>query len=467
MISQPRLCAGPVKRREFLAAGMLGLGGLSLPELFRLRAIAAEANTPVDAEKAVIFVWLPGGPPHLDMYDMKPDAPTDYRGPFRPIATSVPGIDVCELMPRHAKIAAQFSIVRSVAHTFSGHDGGHKRFMTGRIPASPTGFVNDAPATGSIVAKCLEDKDHGIPNYVSLNPKNRGGDSYSQGTAYLGNAFAPFLVDGDPSAPNFVIPNLVLQKNVAQRIGDRKALLSSLDRLQRQTDMMESIDTYQRKAFSLLMTDKARRAFDLSEEPGDVRDRYGRHSWGQRALMARRLVEAGISFVTLIMENPFESGPPRPPAATTNWDSHAVNCHIWDDLKIRLPMYDQALSALIEDISERGLDKKTMILATGEFGRTPRIGSGVGTTTRVMQPGRDHWPQAMSLVMAGGGLKTGRVVGATNSRGEYPTENPLTPNDVWATVYRHLGIDPSRAFPDHRGRPMPILPFGEPIGDLL
>ena len=446
------------------------MGGLSLPELFRGRAAAAAAGRSVEEETAVIFVWMPGGPPHMDMYDMKPNAPIDYRGAFQPIRTNVPGMDVCELMPRHAAIADKYAIVRSVAHQFADHGGGHKRMMTGRVPVTPVDTVNDAPATGSIVAKFREGRDCGIPNYVSMNPGGRTNDVFAQGAAYLGQSYMPFNVEGDPSTPNFSVPNISPSETVTGRIGDRMTLLKGLDRISRDIDgmrMVESTDRFQERAVGMLTSDRAKRAFDLSLESPMVRDRYGRHCWGQRALMARRLVEAGVSFVTLIMENPYQSGVEQLKQGVYNWDSHAVNCHIWDDLKVRLPIYDQAVTALIEDVHQRGMDKRTLILVTGEFGRTPRLENSIGSQTGVMQPGRDHWPQAMSFIMAGGGMRTGQIVGSTNSKGEHPADRPLTPNDLWATVYRHLGIDYSESFLDRRGRPMPILPFGEPISELL
>lgn len=469
-------CRGPVTRREFLTAGTLGLGGLALPDLLRLRAKAAESGRDIDRDTAVIFVWLPGGPPHVDMYDMKPEASSEIRGAFRPIRTNISGMDVCELMPRHAALADKYSIVRSVAHDFADHGGGHKRMMTGRIPATPVDTVNDAPATGSIVAKCREKRNgrragtQGLPNYVSMNPGGRTGDVFAQGAAYLSQAYLPFTVEGDPSAPNFVVPNVAPTPEASGRIDTRTKLLRSLDRIERQIDasrLMESMDTFQQRAVSMLTSGRAKDAFDLSQESDAVRNRYGRHCWGQRALMARRLVEAGVSFVTVVMENPYQSGVPSLKQGVYNWDSHAVNCHIWDDLQVRLPIYDQAVTALIEDVYQRGLDKRTLILVTGEFGRTPRLENSIGTQTGVVQPGRDHWPQAMSLILAGGGIRTGQIIGATNSKGEHPTDRPLTPNDLWATVYRHLGIDPDDSFPDYLGRPMPILPFGEAIGELF
>jgi hypothetical protein len=407
----------------------------------------------------------------METYDMKPDAPEDYRGEFRPIRTNVPGIDVCELLPLHAQVADRFTLIRSIAHEFADHGGGHKRFLTGRLPATPTGFVNDAPAVGSVVAKMREARSCGLPNYISgTEPGRAGVDVYSFGAAYLGPAYTPFNVPGDPSEANFKVQNLGLTSEMADRLDDRVRMLHGFDQLRRTIDQsgaMQAMDQYNQKAIELLTSSHAREAFDLSRESDALRDKYGRHAWGQRALLARRLVEAGCSFVTMVMENPFQSGVPALKEGVYNWDSHAVNCHLFHDARVRFPIYDRAISALIEDLYDRGLDKKVMLVVTGEFGRTPRITSQIGTQTGVMQPGRDHWPGAMSVLVAGAGMRTGQVVGSTNSKGEYPQERPLTPNDLWATVYRHLGIDYTLALPDHSGRPMPLLPFGTPIEELL
>jgi len=228
------------------------------------------------------------------------------------------------------------------------------------------------------------------------------------------------------------------------------------------------MDVYKRKALELATSDTARKAFDITQEPTRLRQRYGMHVWGQRALMARRLVEHGASFVTMVMENPYQSGVHFLKEGTYNWDSHAVNCHLFNDARVRFPLYDRAVAALIEDLHARGLNKKVLLIVTGEFGRTPRISYSEGTQTKVKQPGRDHWPQAMSVLVSGGGMKTGQVVGSTNARGEHPKDRPLTPNDLWATMFRHLGIDyQNTSFLDHSGRPMPILPYGEPITELL
>ena len=473
MLKPASLCPGPVSRRSFLEVGSLGLGMLGLSDVLRLKAAASETATGPKSkpDTSVIFVWLPGGPPHMEMYDMKPDAPADYRGQFRPVATNVPGLDVCELMPRHTRCADRFNIIRSIAHEFADHGGGHKRFLTGRKPATPTGFVNDAPAVGSIVAKCREHVSSGLPNYVSgTHPGRAAVDTYSFGAAYLGPSYVPFNVPGDPSDSDFAVKNLSVDQSAADRLTDRVYLLNGFDHLKRSIDssgLMTAMDQFNQQALGMLTSDKAWDAFDLSKESDALRDRYGRHAWGHRALMARRLVEAGCSFVTMVMENPYVSGIPFLKQGTYNWDSHAVNCHLFDDAQIRLPIYDQAITALVEDIYARGLDHKVMLVVTGEFGRTPRISMQKGTQTGVPQPGRDHWPQAMSMLVAGGGMKTGQVIGSTNSKGEEPRERPLTPNDLWATVYRHLGIDYTQSFPDHSGRPMPILPFGSPIDELL
>lgn len=464
------LCPGPVSRRSFLEAGSLGLGMLGLGDYLKLRAEQPGAGSTAP-DTSVIFIWLPGGPPHMEMYDMKPEAPAEYRGLFSPIATSVPGLQVCELLPRHAQCAYRYTIIRSIAHEFADHGGGHKRFLTGRMPATPTGFVNDAPAVGSIVARCRERMSSPLPNYISgTEPGRAGVDVYSFGAAYLGPSYTPFNVPGDPGEPGFSVRNLSVDQSAAGRLEDRVLLLNGFDRLRRGIDesgVMQAMDQFNRQAVSMLTSDQARRAFDLSQEPAELRDRYGRHCWGQRALLARRLVEAGCSFVTMVMENPYQSGVPWLKNGTYNWDSHAVNCHLFDDALVRFPIYDQAVTALVEDLYARGLDKRVLLVVTGEFGRTPRINSTVGSQTGVMQPGRDHWPQAMSMLVAGGGMRTGQVIGSTNSKGEEPKERPLTPNDLWATVYRHLGIDWTQSFPDHSGRPMPILPFGEPIAELL
>jgi hypothetical protein len=470
-MNQPaRSCPGPLSRRRFLKIGALTLGGIGLHGLAPWRVESAQTGQAPDT--SVIFIWLPGGPPHMETYDMKPDAPAEYRGEFRPIKTNVPGIDVCELLPLHARIADKYTLIRSVAHQFADHGGGHKRFLTGRDPRSPVGFVNDYPMVGSMVARVREDRQMGVPNYIAGTEPGRSQiDTYSFGSAYLGPSTHPFMVLGDPSAPDFEVKNIALSPQTKDRLDDRLGLLRRFDTVPSEVDgsgAMDALEVYRQKALKLTTTDAARRAFDLSQESPRLRERYGMHVWGQRALLARRLVEHGASFVTMVMENPYQSGVAFPKDGTYNWDSHAVNCHLFNDARLRLPLYDRAVTALIEDLYARGLDRKVLLIVTGEFGRTPRISYAKGTQTGVQQPGRDHWPQAMSILVCGGGMRTGQVVGSTNARGEHPKDRPLSPNDLWATMFRHLGIDyQNTSFLDHTGRPMPMLPDGEPIAELL
>ncbi|MFP6575121.1 MAG: DUF1501 domain-containing protein, partial [Pirellulaceae bacterium] len=451
-----------MSRRNVLQLGGGVLGGMGLSRLLEAQALSAQAGPLPDT--SVIFVWLPGGPPHMETYDLKPDAPEDYRGQFNPIRTKVPGMDIGELLPRHAKIADKFTLIRSCAHKFADHGGGHKRFLTGRAPLEPSGFVNDTPMVGSMAAKVLEDRKNssGLCNYIVLgNGRVNPIDVFSFGSAYLGAETHPFRISADPNAENFKVQNLALASGLfEERLDDRVSLLNGLDQLRKDVDasrVMESIDSFNELALSMITSSEARNAFDLSRESDALRDRYGRHEWGQRAILARRLVEAGVPWVTVVMENPYVSGISMPDWGVYNWDSHAVNCHLFKDAEVRFPIYDQVITALIEDIYDRGLDRRVLLVVTGEFGRTPRITVRPGTKSKIDQPGRDHWPRAMSMLVSGGGMRTGQVIGATNSKGEEPVSRPLTPNDLWASVYKHLGVNPEHTFPDHGGRPMTIL----------
>ncbi|MCY2966840.1 MAG: DUF1501 domain-containing protein [Planctomycetota bacterium] len=462
-----RLSAHSLSRRRFLHTGSMLSLGLGLSQVMRMRAATASETPPHRSDTAVILVWLTGGLSHMDTYDLKPEAPLEYRGEFSPIRTNVSGIQVGELLPLHAKIADKFSLIRSVSHGFADHDGAHKRILTGRIPKSAVGFVNDAPSVGCIVNKVREQVRPDMLSFTSGQRADTNADSYSQGAGYLGKSYEPFLVVGDPSDEKWSVPNLAVVPELAPRLSDRRSLLAEFDSLRREIDLSESLaaaDHFQSKALALLTSDAARRAFDVSQEEPALRDRYGRNAYGQQALLARRLVEAGTSFANVVMEHP---GGSNPPDAVYNWDCHAVNCHVFNDARWRFPPFDQAVSALIEDIYSRGLDRKVLIVVTGEFGHTPRISYQKGTGTGIIQPGRDHWPGAMSILVSGGGLRMGQVVGSTNRLGEAPQDRPLSPNALWATVYRHLGIDTQQSFPDHSGRPMPILPDGEPIRDLI
>lgn len=436
-----------------LRAGALTLGGMTLADLLRARAVGGD-DRPRPRDTSVILLWLEGGPSHLETYDLKPDAPVEFRGEFAPIATNVPGVDVCEWLPGHARIADRFSLIRSIAHDVPDHPGAAGRFLTGRRPANISDPVSKFPTLDAVTAKVRQRLSAGMPTLVSNVRAVKGG-----GSAYLGPTCEPFVVSGDPNAPDFCVENIALDAALAERLDDRAQLRQSLDRLQRSLDLrgnMAAGDQFQRQALELLTSGKARDAFDLTREPDAVRDRYGRTKWGQSALLARRLVEAGCSFVTVDM------GYLSPANAT--WDDHGDAQHIFKSMRQRLPIYDQALVALVEDIFQRGLDKQVLVIATGEFGRTPRV--NMGRAARPVFPGRDHWPDAMSVLVSGGGLPMGQVIGSTNARGEFPQERRLEPNDFLATVYKFLGIDPHVAFPDHRGRPMPILPSGQPIREL-
>lgn len=477
-------CRAHGSRRSFLQFGGLSMLGLGCADLLRAQELARQSGRALE-NRSVIFIWLPGGPPHMETYDMKPEAPLEYRGEFRPIHTNVSGIDVCELLPLHAKCADKYTLIRSVHHEFSDHGGGHKRFLTGRLPASPVGFVNDAPSVQSIITQCLTENRHSsahtprrsgkdgrtaMPACIAGVDRGRQGiDTFSFGSAYLGPAATPFIVAGNPSTSDFKVENIGLSAEMGTRLDDRLRLLAGMDNLKRDIDnsgLMNAMDQFSQRAIQMLTAPQVRDAFDLSREPQAVRERYGMHAYGQRGLLARRLVEAGSRFVTMVWENPNDpKGMPK--NCTYNWDSHAVNCHLFADARWRFPYYDQALTALIEDLVARGLDKEVLLIATGEFGRTPRLSQTMGSQTKALQPGRDHWPNAMSMLVAGGGMRTGQVVGATDRLGEHPIARPLSPNDLWATVYRWLGIDPERTFPDHQGRPMPILPFGDPIPEIL
>ncbi len=422
-------------RRDFLRVG--AVGALTLPGLLRARAAVGEKTTP---RKAVILVWLAGGPSHIDMYDLKPSAPAEFRGEFKPISTSVPGIQIGEHLPRQAKIMHRLSVVRSACHTNAGHGMGAQWMLTGYMP---TVEVNDNiyPATGSVVAKMKGSNEPGLPAYVNLPRILNLGKA-----AYLGASFNPFAPDADPNSPSFQVRNLKLPGQIdGKRLGKRRELLKDLDQIRRDVDTkgdLEGLDTFYRDAFEMVTNTKAQTAFDINREDPKLRDRYGRHDLGQCCLLARRLVEAGVTFVTI--------------QAGGGWDTHGDN---FKSLKNGLlPKYDEAVTALVNDLHARGLNEDVLVMTMGEFGRTPRINP---------QAGRDHWPQAMSILYAGGGLKMGQAIGTTNATAEYPTSKPYTPGCVLATMYHVLGIDHKHIFHDSAQRPLPILNEGEPIPELV
>ena len=453
-------------RRECLRAGLAGFGALSLPGLSRLRADAG-----FDREKtAVIIVWLRGGASHLETYDPKPDAPAEYRGPYSALATRTSGIRVSELLPRHAAISDRFTLLRSLSHTGGGHPAGSLQ-MLGGDPDAQDKLRPVYPDLMSVAAHQRAGKGRKMPAYVGVNPITRYDNFTIAGPAYLGPAYEPFAVLGDPSAPGFRVPNVGLPGDAeTQRLRRRRSLRERFDGMRRDIDQsgaVRAMDQFEEQALNLLTSPEAARAFDLERESERVRDRYGRNQWGQQLLMARRLVEAGVDVVTSTFDGPLCG-------RVGNWDDHAVNHHVFDAMKFRAPVFDQAVSALIEDLYARGLDRRVLLVVTGEFGRTPRIertassGGGVASgATGTVQPGRDHWPRAGSMLWAGGGMKTGQVVGATDRRGEDVVERRIGPQDFLATIYRHLGIDYAKLMlPNFSGRPVPIVRDGSAITEL-
>lgn len=461
--------AGRMNRRELLRIGLGGFTSLTLPGLLHLRSSQAEEQGS-DEPTAIILVWLRGGGSHLETFDPKPNAPSEFRGPFSPISTNVPGIQIGELLPRLSQIADKYTLLRSVAHTGGGHPSGSLQVLSGD-PDPNDKLAPVYPDWMTVAHYLRRGKPRTIPNYVAVNPVDRYDSFTIAGPGYLGPSYEPFRVTGDPSQPNFEVPNIGLAGDDAkQRLNERVSLGASLDRLRASIDrsgVMDAVDQFEAQAINMLISPQARQAFDLSREPDHVRDRYGRHAWGQQCLLARRLVEAGVEIITTEFDGPLCG-------RVQNWDDHSVNQHVFDAYKYRTPFFDQAVSALIEDVYARGLDKRVLVVVTGEFGRTPRIsyvassGGGVASgEAGVIQPGRDHWPRANSMLFAGGGIPTGQVIGATDARGEDPIERRVGPEDFLATLYQHLGIDYRHtAIRDFRGRPTPIIRSGEAIAEL-
>jgi hypothetical protein len=424
----------------------------------------AEAAARPARRSALIVVWLHGGASHLESFDPKPDAPSEYRGPYRPIATRTPGLQFCELFPRLAGIANELTVLRSLVHTGFCHDDGPQQIFTGH-PKQGRRLKPEDPDVFTIVNYLRSDPARVLPNYVGVNPIPY------LGSAYLGPSYDPFVVYGDPSAADFSVPNIGgLDAGTTQRLERRIGLRKGFDAIRRDADVsgnMDAMDAFEVQAWNLLTGPAARRAFDIGREDPRIRDRYGRNGWGQRCLLARRLVEAGVDLVTVTLNGPMSG-------RTQSWDDHAVNHNVFEAMKLRAPACDQAVAALIEDVCRRGLDDRTMIVVAGDFGRTPRIsyaastGGGLASAPAgVIQPGRDHWPSANSMLFAGAGVTTGLVIGATDRRGEQVVERRVGVGDFLATIYKHLAIDADQiTIPDHSGRPIPILQDGKPIPEL-
>ena len=457
-------CPGPLGRRNFLRAGLLGISGLGLSAWSQLHARAAE-GVRQSTETSCIFVYLHGGPSHLETYDLKTEAPDEIRGPFKPIATNVSGMEICELLPHHARVADKFTLIRSCSHDCVCHDDGAQIMLSGRRTpfVRQPGFTipNQFPDAGAIYKRVKPNGRDGLPSYVAVPHRQE-----FAGPGYFGSKFEPFQVQANPNSPTFQVPNISLPAERIDAMQNRLTLMRGFDRIRREADgrgQMEAMDSYQQEAVRLLTGDAARSAFDLSRVDPRERDRYGRSQFGQSLFLARRLVESGVGFVH-VEGREFEDAAGR---TLGNWDDHAVNFHIFNAMQGRLPWFDQGVSALVQDIYERGLEKRVLLIVTGEFGRTPRINSQVGTGSGVMQPGRDHWPSAMSILVSGGGMRMGQVIGSTTSKGETPKDRPLRPSDLMATVYGFLCVDQHREFLDHTGRPLPILEHGEPIRELV
>lgn len=432
-----KFCDG-IARRSFLKAGFLGLGGLSLADLLRMKSQGAVNSQ--RAGRSVIFIEMAGGPTQFETYDPKPKAPIEYRGEFGITQTSVPGVIFSELMVEQAKMLEKLSIVRSIHHRANSHDPSSHLSQTGYYKLGPKGGSSSAdtmPCFGSIAAKLLG-ADDGLPAYVAIPRIMRNGRA-----SYLGKSYSPFETIGDPNKPDFQVPNLSLVGGLNDhRMDDRRSLLTALDRQRSLFDLQGSataLDQFTRQAFDLVTGDRARVAFDLQSENDRLRDTYGRNTTGQSMLLARRLVEVGVKCVTV---------------RVTGWDDHSKLAR---GLKQRGPAYDQGIAALVSDLYERGLDRDVLVVAMGEFGRTPRYNANAG---------RDHWGSLMSVLLACGGLKPG-IVGASNSKGEVPADAPYRPENVLAMIYRHLGIDPQTTFNDFSGRPRYVLEERRLITELI
>jgi hypothetical protein len=442
-----------MRRREFLRAGLTGLASLSLPELLALRTRAGTSGE----RTALLVVWLQGGASHLETYDPKPDAPGEVRGPFGSITTRAEGVRISELLPLHARVADKFAVLRSLSHTGFCHQQGNQQMFTGH-PELVLKLEPEHPDLMCVAHKVRADASRRVPAYVGVNPIPY------LGPAYLGPSYGAFSVYGDPNAPGFRVHGIGLDAPAeVDRLGGRMRLADRFDGLRRALDdpaRSAAFDAFQRQAYTLLTGPEARRAFDLGREDPRLRDRYGRNTWGQRCLMARRLVEAGVDLVTTSLDGPLCG-------RVGNWDDHAVNHHVFNAMKERCRYFDQAVSALIEDIHQRGLDRRVLVVVTGEFGRTPKISYANDSASGVKQPGRDHWPRAVSLLFSGGGIAGGQVVGATDRQGADVTRRRVGVRDFLATIYHHLGIDAEQVvLRDKTGRPVAALPEGRPIPEL-
>lgn len=455
-------------RRNMLKAGMAGLAGLSLPKLLQARAESAEAGRPM-SRKSVILLWMTGGPSHIDTWDPKPDRPFMNRGPFAPISTALPGTIICEHLPKQAAMLDKFTIIRSVDPRKSSHQP-NQVMQTGNREATPrTNPKGDRyPAIASLVAKHHGANDPSMPPYVAFmkHPTHIGWGGW------LGREYDPFIGNKAAKLPEYDLLGNPLNRHsgadlfqlpgslTVDRLTNRRTLMKDLDQIRSgldQSNSMAALDSYGQQAFDMVLGRKAQKAFDISAEPDSYRERYGKHLWCQQTLLARRLVEAGVSFVTLDLSYHTASG---------TWDNHGIPGGVYGGiskgLKPLLPTFDHLLTTLVADLEERGLLDEVLVVAMGEFGRTPNMGTQESTD------GRNHWPVVMSMCLAGGGLRHGQVIGASTEDGGTIKERPVTPADLAATVYKHMGVPLDGTYMDDRQRPRAIVDEnGRPISELF
>jgi uncharacterized protein (DUF1501 family) len=458
-----------LSRRGMLKAGLAGIAGLSLPELLRVRARAAESGRPMQSRKSVILLWMAGGPSHIDTLDPKPDRPYQNRGPFDVISTKLPGVIVCEHLPKFAAMLDKFTIIRSVDPRHSSHEP-NTVMQSGNNEAEPriNPEAEKYPAIGSLVAKIRGPNHPAMPPYVAFM-KSRSHLAFG---GYLGKQYDPFLANQAARLPVYDLVGVntgtmtgadlfqLPQGLSPDRIHSRRELMEDFDRMRNDLDQsgtMSALGAYSRQAVDMVIGRQAQNAFDIEQEPAAVRERYGKHLWCQQALLARRLVEAGVSFVTIDLSYHTASG---------TWDTHGDNIPPYGGIKRGLgpllPLFDHLITTLVGDLSERGLLDETLVIAMGEFGRTPQMGTQDSTD------GRNHWPSIMSMSLAGGGLKHGQVIGASEPDGGIIRERPIIPQDLAATIYRHMDVPLDSVYYDHRGRPRPIVENnGQPLRELF
>src|SRR5436190_1443283 len=424
-----RYCDG-MSRRSFFQLGVAGLASVSVPQLLRAKEASQVSGGRLNT--SVILIWLDGGPSHLDLYDMKPDAPAEYRGIWKPIRTKVPGFDITELFPKQARVTDKFSMVRSLHHDTGDHFAGGHRMLTAKdLGVSGANTEGKFPSIGAIASREVGARRRGMPGYVAVPHASSIGlnPGYFAGNL-LGPQHNPFQTGGDPNAPQFAVQNLNLVPGLnIERLEERRGLLQQFDSGRRALDGLAEIgamDRFSQEAYEFVSGPAARRAFDINTEDPRLRDRYGRHNWGQSTLLARRLVEAGSTFVTVHFGG---------------WDHH---WNLKAGMEQVLPQVDSAVATLFEDLDLRGMLDSTLVMLCGEFSRTPKMNDGGngGAAGSMGTPGRDHWGDAMFCLMGGGGVKGGVVVGSTDAKGERPKDRPVTPCNIHATVYEILGVDP-------------------------